>query len=332
MTDMFLRKRSSGVWQIVTHDGDTRVDISTGTTDRAEAEVFLARVKNGLTLEQLTKRYLEYSRTNHKPSTTLRADYALRDLKRILGPGVAVSDISPSSIEKFKMARLADKVQPTTVNSDLRHIKMFFSWLERIENRIPFNPVKRVKMFSIPQTQTPVFSIETFERLMVVLVPWARPFVQFAFATGMRRGELISLRWIDIDRERRIAYIRNQVSFKTKTNRERAVPLNDLALAALPGTTGDLVFTRGGEPIDERRIEEVFKWAVTAAGLHPKLHLHSLRHSFCTILLENGASITDVATIAGHSTIAVTERYAHLKGETMHHATDLLTKPHPSIG
>lgn len=89
------------------------------------------------------------------------------------------------------------------------------------------------------------------------------------------------------------------------------------------------VFTRNNEQIDGRRITEAFKQAVSAAGLDGKLHLHSLRHSFCTILLANGASITDVATIAGHSTVVVTQRYMHLKGEAMHHATDLLTRSRP---
>jgi|HubBroStandDraft_1064217.scaffolds.fasta_scaffold02978_2 integrase len=149
----------------------------------------------------------------------------------------------------------------------------------------------------------------------------------FAVYSGCRAGELLALRWGDIDTSLKIVMFsrsstRGILRESTKSGRVRTVPLTDALLEALQAMRrsrgvarldGDeLVFARDdGRPLDLFRLHRTLRRTQRRAGLRA-IRFHDLRHSYASILTIHGAPIRQVQTWLGHSTLGMTMRYAHL--------------------
>jgi len=149
---------------------------------------------------------------------------------------------------------------------------------------------------------------------------WARALLLFAVHTGVRMGEQRALRWVDVDFERRIISIRRSapkwlvVEKSTKSNRHRRVDLTPELAEALEKIRhgGELVFCNSdGSKLRPGQFHEVLWAAQRRSGLR-RIKWHELRHSFASILTTGGAPLRIVQSLLGHSTIRMTERYAHL--------------------
>ena len=144
----------------------------------------------------------------------------------------------------------------------------------------------------------------------------------FLLSTGARLNEALSATWEQIDRDKRVWRI---PAINSKSKRIRAVPLNDSALEVLAqvGTNGRyahvFVNEETGKPYTT--IAKVWERLRKAADV-PKLRLHDLRHSFASMLINNGRTIYEVQRILGHSDTKVTERYAHLDQRTLQEAAN----------
>jgi len=85
------------------------------------------------------------------------------------------------------------------------------------------------------------------------------------------------------------------------------------------------IFTVDGKKIAEDLVTHMFKAYVRKADLNPKLHLHSLRHTFATWLVQEGVSIYEVQKLLGHSSISVTQVYSHLAASELHGAVNKIS-------
>lgn len=124
----------------------------------------------------------------------------------------------------------------------------------------------------------------------------------FLANTGLRRGEVVKARRSDI-RDGMI-YVESEATGRTKNLRWRAVPLNAAAKGALKAL--------GKDRLVEAEADTLTHWSIAearAAGLEGSIHW--LRHTFCTALVQSGVSLHAVKELAGHSSITVTEQYAH---------------------
>jgi integrase len=153
--------------------------------------------------------------------------------------------------------------------------------------------------------------------------------VRVAAYTGLRRGELIALRWRDIDFAAHKVTVRRAVSAgveatSTKSRRAREVPLPDQAAAALDrlnkrsefGGPGEYVFAnRLGRRLDATALRRRFERARDAAGL-PPLRFHDLRHTDGSLLVAGGVDLQSVKAAMSHSRITTTERYLHARPAT----------------
>lgn len=166
-----------------------------------------------------------------------------------------------------------------------------------------------------------------------------------AIAMGLRRGELVGLRWSDIDLDNRVLLVRQQVQHRrgvlyndeTKGRRSRAIPLPSMCLAPLrwhrmrqkatyeaAGTewsaTGYVFATRTGRPVEPRNVHRSFVRVSEAAGLRP-IRLHDTRHGCATLLTAAGVAPRVVMEILGHSQISLTmDVYTHVVQDTQREA------------
>lgn len=154
---------------------------------------------------------------------------------------------------------------------------------------------------------------------------WLRDMNIVTVGTGLRRGELIALRWAEVDLDDGSIRVRHRDDFSTKGNRECWIPvvgdtLNTLRRmdAEREGTLDGPVFTdRDGKPVKPDRATKRFKDMARLAGLDERVHFHSLRHTTGSWLAMKGVPMRVIQSILGHSSVNVTERYSRLAPETL---------------
>jgi integrase len=150
-------------------------------------------------------------------------------------------------------------------------------------------------------------------------VDHVEPMILLALNTGMRRGEILKLRWGDVDSDQIVVQ-----GDTAKNKQSRVIPLNMEAKKVFSrwDSTGQYVFPGNGEsPITT--IKRSWATIRKAANL-PALRFHDLRHTFATRLLQNGADIRTVSSLLGHTDISITARYLHATDETKKKAVELL--------
>jgi len=142
-----------------------------------------------------------------------------------------------------------------------------------------------------------------------------------AVHTEMRRREMLSLRWVDIDLRKRTIMLT-----KTKNNEPRILPINEPLAVALQHTPRhvDSAFVfcdREGKPYD--RIDNGFRRACKRAGI-TNVRFHDLRHTFASHLVMKGANLRSVQELLGHKTAKMTTRYTHLSTPHLRETVRLL--------
>lgn len=145
--------------------------------------------------------------------------------------------------------------------------------------------------------------------------------------TGMRRGEILNLRKANVD------LVANQIRVtRTKSNKARFIPIHEslvpILQAAITRSSTEYVFTNAhGRPFSHR-IGVAFRRATRKLGIED-LRFHDLRHDFATKLRRNGMGLDLIAALLGHTTLAMTQRYAHLGRDDLRAAVSQLQ---PKLG
>lgn len=251
--------------------------------------------------------YLEYSKANKRNYG--RERYTMRHLLKAFG-GRWLGEITVWLVEQYKARRQA-LVAPATVNRELTLLKHMFTKAIDWE-KARTNPVKAVKLLREANTRVRFLTDDEETRLLNACPLSLRPLVIAALHTGFRRGELLSLRWCDIDFENGLVTV--EASY-TKNGERRSVPMSRTLCAVLEGlrqqrSECEHVFRtrRGGRYVSAGT---TFKAAVKRAGLS-NFHFHDLRHTFASRLVMGGQDIRTVQELLGHKSITMTLRYSHL--------------------
>ena len=222
------------------------------------------------------------------------------------------AEIGRGEIEGYKFKRRKQGVKGATVNRELSSLSgMFEHAIERLW--LDTNPARQVRRFperhKAPRWLRPQEAEALLRECERSPAPYLRVLVLMALYTGIRRGELFSLEWRDVD------LVRGRVHLtKTKTRRPRSIPLRPELVAALRlwkgRHPGPFVFAlHNGEPL--RNTPEGFDNAVKRAGIAP-FCFRDLRHTAASWMAQNGADLLQIQRILGHTTIVTTQRYAHL--------------------
>lgn len=239
----------------------------------------------------------------------------------------AIDDLTRDDIEAWK-AHLAASFSPATVNIALRTLKAALSAAE-LRALIPTNPMKGIKMVkSIRPTFDPFITMEQFRTVVLPLTHSRRHRVTYALAmyAGLRRSEIASLTWRQIDRKEAVIRIESTASFTTKSGHGRLVPLYpDLEALLGPSAedassardpTHSVVTNSNAFPSADSLTHAWFE-ALPAFQREdpsfPPITLHGLRHSFATHLAMSGVSLHVLKSILGHADISTTMIYAHVE-------------------
>ncbi len=143
----------------------------------------------------------------------------------------------------------------------------------------------------------------------------------------MRQGEILALQWDAVDFARKVITVRNTETFLTKNKRERIIPMNQSLWGMLlqrkeRNGGGTIVFHYSGQPMNADFVTKRFKRYIRKAELNDTLHWHSLRHSFASLLVQKGVSLYEIQTLLGHSSLGMTQKYAHLATSELHSAVN----------
>jgi integrase len=207
------------------------------------------------------------------------------------------------------------KRSPATLNRYLVALAALFSWAikrRRVAKGLE-NPCRHIEKNAESNGVVRFLSDDERARLLAACreSKWKRLYllVLLAITTGARRGELLGLRWRDVDIERARASIST-----TKNGESKVLPLVPAVLAELQpiqGAPSALVFCSRVKPTVHYSFESVWQTALKAAKIH-KFRFHDLRHTCASYLAQNGASLLEIADVMGHRQLAMTKRYAHL--------------------
>jgi site-specific recombinase XerD len=241
---------------------------------------------------------------------------ALDEFLRIVGD-LPLHKVGIREIEAF-LARKKDEASVWTARKYYLALAATFETARRW-GHISTNPWRLVQKPKVPELLPTFFTRKEFVHLLEFIDDSDfRDLVLTAVSTGMRRGELIALKWESVDLVRRVIVVQNTDTFTTKNRRTRVIPMNAglqtllLRRCQCRASNTELVFHDHGKALRPVPVSVRFKAYVRAAELKEAYHFHTLRHSFCTWLVESGASLYAVAKLAGHCSISTTQGYAHL--------------------
>lgn len=342
-----VRQRANGLWECrVTVAGQRRSVYGKTQREalerRSEALRAAARAvprgRERQTVQAFLAGWLEGTRSRLRPRTWVRYEQLVRvHIVPSIGT-LALAALSPQDVERLYAQRLRAGAAPFTV----RHVhEVLHRALEQATTwgEIGRNPASLVQRPVAPRREMATFD-ESQARSLLAAIAEDRLEALYvvAITTGMRQGELLALRWSDVDLERTTAAVRRSlqrtpegpVFTPPKSARSRRqVLLTPTAIAALrrhrirqaedrlaAGSAWDdqeLVFANTvGRPLDGPTVTKAFQAALVRANL-PRIRFHDLRHTAATLLLGRGIHPKIVSEQLGHSQIAITlDLYSHV--------------------
>jgi len=345
---MGLYRRNGGkVWLFsIMHNG-RRVQHSTKTENKKLAERLYAeallKVQDGTwfevkdeliqavpdhTFEELVDRYItDHAIPTKMASSVSRDRYSFKQMKRVFG-GLNLKQITPSRIADYKSLRRREDAKPATLAKELQVLRNSLNIAMREWEWLETTPFTKVRI-EIPKNQKERWLTLDEEALLLGECPdWLREIVTFAIYTGMRRNEILSLRWPQVDMDREMVTL-----LVTKNKEKRGIPLSEKIVALLKAkmetrkNSGYVFPSETGTMIEGHNVGRSFRKAREKAGL-PDVRFHDLRHTAGSRMVQAGVDIYTVSLILGHKTLAMTKRYAHHNVESLRHGVNALVSGH----
>lgn len=235
--------------------------------------------------------------------------------------------IISKDIEKY-IQTLSD-LAPTTVSHNISSLKTFYSYFLK-QGRISNNPTDGIKSPKLGIHLPTYLTIDEVNKLLDIEVTDAfssrnKAILELMYATGLRISEVISLEFKNIDYDECIIRVMG------KGSKERIVPVNDYAIKYLKeyidnyrpelvkNEINNYIFLNNhGRMLTRQGIFKMIKNYAALKNIKKTIGPHTLRHTFATHLLENGADLRVIQELLGHSDISTTQIYTHLTKEALH--------------
>lgn len=269
---------------------------------------YLVTEKPITTFNDAAEGFLAYSRSRKK---SFHRDEQLVGNLRSFFEDRPLESLTLDQVEQYVVFRRRQRQQAgrelkgATLN---REITCFKTIIRRavLNRQLDRNPLEGLKLFKENSRSRTLMPVE-YNLLLSHCAVHFRPIVQLAYVTAMRRGELLRLRWDQVDFQNKVIVLE---ASDTKTQEKREVPLNEGLLAILqrvPRTLGSkFVFTYKGKPIGCTKT--AFNRACFRAGIKD-FRFHDLRHCGVTNMRKAGVPDNVIMSISGHKTTAMFRRY-----------------------
>jgi integrase/recombinase XerC len=256
----------------------------------------------------------------------------------------AIVDGTPDSIRLFLNHLGTKDYSAATMARKIATLRSFYKWTHR-RGVTKTNPMTAIRTPRQAKRLPKAITVEQIEKLLAtpsdkdVLGMRDRAMLETLYSTGIRVSELVGLNLDELDEAGEAMRV------KGKGKKERMVPLGMHALAAVKRyiqlVQGDprysqwwkdeskprpLFINKHGKRLSSRSVRRKLDKYLASAGLDPDISPHTLRHSFATHLLENGADLRSVQELLGHQSLSTTQIYTHL---TTQRLQDAYKQAHP---
>lgn len=290
----------------------------------------IERFINFLTYE---KRYSEHTITAYKNDlnafqTFIADTYNLDNLM----------EVEPTYIRSWIVTLLRDGKTNSTINRKVASVKSFYKFIQTIASETIINPTKNL-ITPKKETHLPSFVksseieqlLNSFGETENFTILRDKTIIELLYATGMRRSELMTLTIANFHFEQ--CYI-NVIG---KRNKERIIPISkslsdslklywQLRITEHGNEKGAFFLTEKGKPLYPKAIYNIVKHYLEGFTTVQQKSPHTLRHSFATHLLNNGAELNAIKELLGHESLAATQVYTHT---TLNKLKQAYLKAHP---
>ena len=220
-------------------------------------------------------------------------------------------DVTEDDIKEFMVHKMEDSVSNGSLSYIKSALKFYydeilgkkFSWIKtpRTTKSLPIILTKNEIKELLDNTENEK------HRLMIELL----------YSTGLRLSECINLKYSDLDLKESVGWVRKGKGSKDRIFIISEMFKNDLIIykEKYGFSENGFIFTVNGRKMSPRGIQHAIKISVERAGIEKSVHVHTLRHSFATHLLENGVDIRKIQQLLGHSNLQTTQIYTQVSSE-----------------
>ena len=264
------------------------------------------------TVQDFSNDYIVHKRDVEGKISWKRDIAALKNLLPYFGHR-RLNEVSVRNIDFYKEKRLK-KVSAKTVNVELEVLRAIFYLAERWDLYFSKNPIKVSGLIPCISEQEYVLTFEEEKRLLKAAPDYLKDIIICALNTGMRKSEVLHLRWDQVDMKRSIIILD---ALSTKTKKKRKIPINGflkktLSRIKIQNRDEVHVFLSGNGTVykSQDSLNRIWKKTLERAKIE-NLRFHDLRHTAATRMAEATGNIVAVSRILGHTNIFTTMRYAH---------------------
>lgn len=337
---MGIFKRGPVWWMRFSYQGK-QIRESTETDDRKLAQRIFDKTKGEIaegtwfeklpaenyTFAELMDKYLkEYSVVNKAASSHIRDKSVNSHLQEHFGK-FYLPEITPKIISEYKTKRREEGASPRTINYELTVMSHAFNLATREWEITNDNPVQKVAREKVRNQVERWLTDEEEERLISASPDWLRSIITFAIYTGFREGEILGLKWSQVDFRRKEITISEQKNDQTDT-----LPLNNKTIMVLREKWNnrrkddEYVFpSQNNTRILHRNLFRAFQSAKEKAKIE-KFRFHDLRHTFATRLVQSGVDIYAVKKLGRWKTLSMVTRYGHFNTESLRPSIEVMDK------
>ncbi|HBH17914.1 MAG TPA: hypothetical protein DDX14_03055 [Cyanobacteria bacterium UBA9579] len=293
-------------------------------SDLLQGKYDLAENMGEILFDNLANEFIKYAEVNR--ISWKRSDaHIIKTLKAFFN-NRKLREITPFLVEKYRLSRIKEEKANSTINKEVRLMRRMFNLA--IDNGwTNINPCtsKKVKPLREENKKERFFSFEEEQRLLSACYgsnAFLKPIIITALQTGMRKEEILSLKWSNVDLKN--GYV---TLLKTKNGKKRNIPISSLLMNELKelheNRLTEYVFTNPFTKERNRDIRGVYETACKRAKIDD-LRFHDLRHTAATRMVSAGIDLVVIQEILGHADIKSTMVYSHPVPERKKQAIEAL--------
>lgn len=277
-----------------------------------------------ITVKQMFDEYLKYSEINNSTRTYKDNKHKVDIMQMFFNPDKKISEIKPFEIEKLKTFITKDlKNSKATFNRYFASLKKAYNLIIKNHKLNMQNPCNLVSSYKEDNQILRYLTKEEETRLFQKLPEYLKPIVICALTTGLRKSNILQLKWENINFDVGFIEILKQ---ENKGHKKIQIPLSskfrtELEKIGIKDKGYVFISHRGNKPYTN--IDEGFRQALKRAGIK-NFRFHDLRHTVGTRLVASGADLLTVKEILAHSELSTTQRYTHPINENIKKAVDIL--------